>query len=134
MTDSDIKQRRLAFALMLLAVVPLALGSWRLYVWRWGQPGDFIRYDPPRIANWERLSEEYRVMADTVRRNNPQSDADNEKASRYLELAQLLVQDHESRLSQARRRELWFGLFGLAGAFVVFNAGYWRRDKLATVG
>jgi hypothetical protein len=136
MADPYRKQRRLASALMLLAVVPLAFACWRLSVCRWGQPGAILRYDPsPLLADWERVSEQYKALSEKVRRDNPQADQSDEAALRSLEVVrERLTQDQEARLAEARRWELRFGLWGLVGAFVVFSAGYWWRDKLPTVG
>ena len=69
MVDPYRKQRLVAGALMLLSLAPLAFGCWRLYVWQWGQPGDFVRYDPPP-PNWQQLQIEYQALADKARRED----------------------------------------------------------------
>jgi hypothetical protein len=121
---------------MASALVPLALGCWGVYVWRWGESADFVQYEPsPLLADWDRMSEQHQALAAKDRRGNPPANGEDEAASRNLELVRArLVEDQEARLEKARRLELRLGLWGLAGAFVVFSAGYWWRDKLLTVG
>jgi hypothetical protein len=87
------------------------------------------------LADWERVSQQYKALSETVRRHNPQADRSDETALRSLELVrERLTQDQEARLAEARGCELRFGLWGLVGTFAVFSAGYWWRDKLPTVG
>ena len=136
MPDPYRNRRLLASALMVSAVVPFALGCWRLYVWRWGQTADFVRYEPsPLLAEWDRLSKQHKARTADFHRDNPQANVDNETSLRNLEMIRVrLVEDQDNLMKKARRLEMRLGLYGLAGAIVLFSAGYWRRDKLPTVG
>src|SRR3984957_3354204 len=117
MVDPYRKQRLVAGALMLLSLAPLAFGCWRLYVWQWGQPGDFVRYDPPP-PNWQQLQIEYQALADKARREDAPVNKENAARPPREELARMLVKDNEDRLARARGLELRGGLIGLGFAFL----------------
>src|SRR4051812_2064567 len=95
------RQRRLPLVLMLLAVVPLALGCWRLYVWQCGQVGEFARYQPPPLrADWDRASGRYEALVQRVHQNSQQPDQDDVKTLRNMEtIRERLALDEEAKLA-----------------------------------